>query len=181
MLRWQIAIHKYRGNMTIVHKDGNIHKNADGLSRFPLPKKIYSPDHLPEEAFPQRPIEGIIVTDLNTTFFEEVRNSYTQDKNCSILCQFLTKDSKCNSLIHALDEIWKKSYEKVKFHLLDGIIYHRTKHTCVMTVVDISLINLILKEFHESPFSGHLSEDRTREKVKTCIWWLMWKNDVAEY
>ncbi|MBW0569889.1 hypothetical protein O181_109604 [Austropuccinia psidii MF-1] len=32
MLRWQIAIQEYRGNMTIVHKDGNIHKNEDGLS-----------------------------------------------------------------------------------------------------------------------------------------------------
>ncbi|MBW0489941.1 hypothetical protein O181_029656 [Austropuccinia psidii MF-1] len=27
MPRWQIAIQEYRGNMTIVHKDGNIHKN----------------------------------------------------------------------------------------------------------------------------------------------------------
>ncbi|MBW0494102.1 hypothetical protein O181_033817 [Austropuccinia psidii MF-1] len=33
MLIWQIAIQEYRGNMTIVHKDGNIHKNSDGLSR----------------------------------------------------------------------------------------------------------------------------------------------------
>ncbi|MBW0496079.1 hypothetical protein O181_035794 [Austropuccinia psidii MF-1] len=32
MLRWQIAIKEYTGNMTIVHKAGNIHKNADGLS-----------------------------------------------------------------------------------------------------------------------------------------------------
>ncbi|MBW0589950.1 hypothetical protein O181_129665 [Austropuccinia psidii MF-1] len=40
MLRWQIAIQEYRGNMTIVNKDGNIHKNADGLSRWPLPKNI---------------------------------------------------------------------------------------------------------------------------------------------
>ncbi|MBW0576197.1 hypothetical protein O181_115912 [Austropuccinia psidii MF-1] len=29
MLRWKIAIQEYRGNMTIVHKAGNIHKNAD--------------------------------------------------------------------------------------------------------------------------------------------------------
>ncbi|MBW0583905.1 hypothetical protein O181_123620 [Austropuccinia psidii MF-1] len=50
-----------------------------------------------------------------------------------------------------------------------------------MTVVDRSLINLVLKECHDSPFSGHLSEDRTREKVKTCIWWPMWKKDVSEY
>ncbi|MBW0545764.1 hypothetical protein O181_085479 [Austropuccinia psidii MF-1] len=26
-----------------------------------------------------------------------------------------------------------------------------------------------------------LSQDRTREKIKTCIWWTMWQNDVAEY
>ncbi|MBW0565383.1 hypothetical protein O181_105098 [Austropuccinia psidii MF-1] len=40
MLRWQIAIQEYRGNMTIVNKDGNIHNNADGLSRWPLLNKI---------------------------------------------------------------------------------------------------------------------------------------------
>ncbi|MBW0561816.1 hypothetical protein O181_101531 [Austropuccinia psidii MF-1] len=50
-----------------------------------------------------------------------------------------------------------------------------------MTVVDRSLINLVLKDIHDSPFSGHLSEDRTREKVKTCIWWPMWQKDVTEY
>ncbi|MBW0566260.1 hypothetical protein O181_105975 [Austropuccinia psidii MF-1] len=101
----------YRGNINIVHKDGNIHKNVDGLSRFPLPNDIYNPAYVPEEASPHIPIEGISVTDLSTTFFEEVRNSYTKDGNCSILFQFLTKDCKDNSLIHALDEIWKKSYD----------------------------------------------------------------------
>ncbi|MBW0586026.1 hypothetical protein O181_125741 [Austropuccinia psidii MF-1] len=162
MLRWQIAIQKYRGNMTIVHKDGNIHKNADGLSRWELPNNIDNPAYVPEKASPQIPIEGISVTDLNTTFFEEVRNSYTQDEDCSILCQLLKKDCKENSLIHSLDEVWKKSYDEGAYHLLDCIIYHRTKHTYVVTVADRSLINLVLKECHDSPFSGHLSEDRTR-------------------
>ncbi|MBW0576408.1 hypothetical protein O181_116123, partial [Austropuccinia psidii MF-1] len=181
MLRWQIAIQGYKGNVTIVHKDGNIHNNADGLSRWPLPNNIDNPSHVPEEASPQIPIEGISVTDLNTTVFKEVRHSYTQDKNCSILCQLLKKYYKDSCLIHALDEVWKNSYYEGRFHLLDGIIYHRTKHTCVMTVVDRSLMNLVLKECHDNPFSGHPSEDRTREKVKTCIWWPMWQNDVAEY
>ncbi|MBW0525694.1 hypothetical protein O181_065409 [Austropuccinia psidii MF-1] len=92
MLRWQIAIQEYRGNMSIVHKDGNNHKNADGLRRWPLPNDIDNPAYVPEEASPQIPIEGISVTDLNTTFFEEVRKSYTQDKNCSILCELINKD-----------------------------------------------------------------------------------------
>ncbi|MBW0513183.1 hypothetical protein O181_052898 [Austropuccinia psidii MF-1] len=122
MLRWQIAIQEYRGNITIFHKDGNIHKNSDGLRRWPLPKNIDNPAYLPEEASPKIPIEGISVTDLITTFFEEVRSSYTQDKHCSILCQLLTKDCKYNSLINASDEIWKKLYYEGRFYLLDA--YH---------------------------------------------------------
>ncbi|MBW0470324.1 hypothetical protein O181_010039 [Austropuccinia psidii MF-1] len=180
ILRWQISMQEDRGNMTIVYKDGNIHKNADGQRRWPLPNNIYNPAYVPEEAFPKLPIDGISATDLNTTFLEEVRNSYTQDMNCSILCQVLMEDLKDHSLIHALDDVWKKSYDEGRFHLLDGIIYHRTKHTCVMKFVERSLINLVLKECHDSPFSGHLSENRTRENVKTCIWWPMWQKDVAD-
>ncbi|MBW0527712.1 hypothetical protein O181_067427 [Austropuccinia psidii MF-1] len=160
MLRWQTAIQEYRGNMTIVHKDVNIHKNSDVLSRWPLQNNIDNPAYVPEEASRQILIEGSTVTDQNTTFFEE--------------------DWKDNSLIHALYEIWKKSYDE-GVDLLDSITYHRNKHTCVMTVVDRSLINLLIKECHKSPFSGHLSEDRTKEKVKTFIWWPMWQKDVAEY
>ncbi|MBW0545825.1 hypothetical protein O181_085540 [Austropuccinia psidii MF-1] len=36
MLRWQIAIQEYRGNMNIIYKEGKSHTNADGLSRCPL-------------------------------------------------------------------------------------------------------------------------------------------------
>ncbi|MBW0580590.1 hypothetical protein O181_120305, partial [Austropuccinia psidii MF-1] len=57
-----------------------------------LPNNIDNPAYVPEEASPQIPIKGISVTDLNTTFFEEVKNSYTKDRNCNILCQLLTKD-----------------------------------------------------------------------------------------
>ncbi|MBW0510695.1 hypothetical protein O181_050410 [Austropuccinia psidii MF-1] len=181
ILRWQIAMKEYRGNMTIVHKDGNIQKNADGLSRWPLPNNIYNPAYVPEEASPHIPIEGISVTDLNTTFFEEVRRSYTQDRNCSIVCQLLTKHCKDNSLIHSLDKIWQKPYDEGRFHLLDGINFHRTKHKCVMIVVERSLINVVLKECHDSPLSGHLPEDSRREKIKTCIWWPIWQKDVSEY
>ncbi|MBW0503064.1 hypothetical protein O181_042779 [Austropuccinia psidii MF-1] len=43
MLRWKIPIQQYRGNMTIIHKAGNIHKNANGLSRWALPNKSDNP------------------------------------------------------------------------------------------------------------------------------------------
>ncbi|MBW0476811.1 hypothetical protein O181_016526 [Austropuccinia psidii MF-1] len=91
------------------------------------------------------------------------------------------KACKYSSLSSKLDEIWKKEYAEGRFHLLDGILYHRTKNTCVMTLKDRTLINTILHECHDSVASGHLSEDRTLERVKTCSWWPNWRNYVAEY
>ncbi|MBW0502527.1 hypothetical protein O181_042242 [Austropuccinia psidii MF-1] len=53
IIRWQIAIQEYRGDMAIVHIDGNIHKTEDGLSRWPSPNNIDSPAYVPEEASPK--------------------------------------------------------------------------------------------------------------------------------
>ncbi|MBW0523333.1 hypothetical protein O181_063048 [Austropuccinia psidii MF-1] len=92
MLRWQTSIQEYRGSMTIVHKAGNIHKNADGLNRWALPKTPDNPSYVPTSAEPQIPIEGINITDVGTEFFEEVRESYQRDKNCHILTTLLDKD-----------------------------------------------------------------------------------------
>ncbi|MBW0521191.1 hypothetical protein O181_060906 [Austropuccinia psidii MF-1] len=91
------------------------------------------------------------------------------------------KDCKDSSLSFKLDEIWKKAYHEGRFYLLDGILYHKTKHTCIMTLTDRTLIYTILHEFHDSVSSGHLSKDRTLERIKTFSWWPNWKNNVAEY
>ncbi|MBW0513272.1 hypothetical protein O181_052987 [Austropuccinia psidii MF-1] len=50
-----------------------------------------------------------------------------------------------------------------------------------MDLTDRTLINNVLHECHDSVSSGHLSEDRTLERVKTYSWWPNWKKDVAEY
>ncbi|MBW0518152.1 hypothetical protein O181_057867 [Austropuccinia psidii MF-1] len=50
-----------------------------------------------------------------------------------------------------------------------------------MTFTGRTLINTILHECHDSVLSGHLSEDRTLERVKTCSWWPYWRNNVADY
>ncbi|MBW0531708.1 hypothetical protein O181_071423 [Austropuccinia psidii MF-1] len=178
MLRWQIAIQEYRENMTIVHKSGNIHKNAYGLSRWALANTPGNPAWVPQE---ENHIEGICVTDIGTEFSNKVKESYKVDKNCYILCQILMKDCKDPSISSKLDETWKKAYYEGIFHLLDGIIYHQTKHTCVMALTYRALINTILNECYDSVAAGHLSEDRTLERVITCSWWPNWKKDVAEY
>ncbi|MBW0526443.1 hypothetical protein O181_066158 [Austropuccinia psidii MF-1] len=116
MLTWQIAIQEYRGNMTIVHKSGNIHNNADLLSRWALPNTSDNPAYVPTSAEPQIPIEGINITDVGTEFFE-VRESYKKDRNCHNLTALLEKDCKDASLANSLDDIWKTSYNNERFHL----------------------------------------------------------------
>ncbi|MBW0523215.1 hypothetical protein O181_062930 [Austropuccinia psidii MF-1] len=92
MLRWQIAIQEYRGKVNIVHKAANIHKNADGLRRWELANTPDNPAYVPLESEPQIPIEGINITNIRTEFFEEVRESYKQDKTFHILTSLLDKD-----------------------------------------------------------------------------------------
>ncbi|MBW0498957.1 hypothetical protein O181_038672 [Austropuccinia psidii MF-1] len=70
MLRCQIAIQEYRGNMAIVHKAGNIHKNYVGLSRWSLSNTPDNTAHVPTGSEPQIPIEGIKIKDVGTKFFE---------------------------------------------------------------------------------------------------------------
>ncbi|MBW0579894.1 hypothetical protein O181_119609 [Austropuccinia psidii MF-1] len=69
MSRWKIAIHKYRGNMAIVHKAGKIHRNADGLIWWALANTTDNPADVPLEAEPQSPIEGNNITNVGTEFF----------------------------------------------------------------------------------------------------------------
>ncbi|MBW0578002.1 hypothetical protein O181_117717 [Austropuccinia psidii MF-1] len=144
MLRWQISIQEYRGNMTIVHKAGNIHKNADGLSRWALPNTPDNPAYVPTGAEPQIPIEGINITDVGTEFFKEVRDIYKLEKNSHILTSLLDKDCEDAALANALDYIWKTSYYNGRFHLFDGILYNRFKPTCVMVLCSRISINAIL-------------------------------------
>ncbi|MBW0570203.1 hypothetical protein O181_109918 [Austropuccinia psidii MF-1] len=156
--------------MTIVHKAANIHKNADGLSRWELANTPDNPAYVPLEEEPHIPIEVIKITDIGPEFFEEVIEYYRQDKNCHILTSLLDKDCKDTSFVNALDEVWKNSHSEKRFHLFDGIIYHQTKYSCVMTLCSRLIINTILHEIHDSIYSGHMSENRTLEKVKNCAW-----------
>ncbi|MBW0531102.1 hypothetical protein O181_070817 [Austropuccinia psidii MF-1] len=178
MIRWNIAIQEYRGNMTIFHKSGNIHKTSDGLIRWALANTPENSSWVPQE---EHHLGGICVTDIGTEFFTKIEESYEMEKSCHILCQILIKDCKGPSLFSKLDEIWNKAYDEGRFHLLDGILYHRTKHTCVMTLTDRALIDTILHDCHDSFVSGHLSEDRTLDRVKACSWWPNWREGVAEY
>ncbi|MBW0529398.1 hypothetical protein O181_069113 [Austropuccinia psidii MF-1] len=160
MLRWKIAIKEYRGNMTMVHKAGNIYKNADGLSIWALTNTSDNPAYVLQVQNLKRPSQMWGQNPLYTTLL---------DKNC--------RDA---SLTNSLDYIWKTSYDNGRFHLFDGILYHGYQHTCVMGLYSRGLINTILLQCHDKIDSGNLSEDRTMEIIKTCVWWPSWRKNFIE-
>ncbi|KAA1079658.1 hypothetical protein PGT21_020011 [Puccinia graminis f. sp. tritici] len=101
--------------MTIIHKEGNLHKNTDGLSRWPLPNNVDNPAYDQENLPSSLPIMGINVTDLNEEFFNDIRDSYKQDKNCWIILQLLGKDFKDKDLSNSLEDEWKKRCKTQKW------------------------------------------------------------------
>jgi len=180
MLRWQIAIQQYRGNMTIIHKAGEKHKNADGLSRWALPNTPDNPAYDPEDE-DIFPILGIHMSDMDKVFFECVQKSYDQNSELLKLVEILRNENCAPELIASLPDNLAKHYKLGKFTLFDGLLYFRHRHSSVLVICDEVQIDTILKECHDNVDSGHFSEERTMERVKQTAWWIDWRNQVQEY
>ncbi|MBW0587772.1 hypothetical protein O181_127487 [Austropuccinia psidii MF-1] len=217
MLRWQIAIQEYRGNMTIIYKEGKSHTNADGLSRWPLVNVKSNPAYDAEIAAKipihfmeidrrnnlrfsewapesgtlesgktdsegrETPILGISSSELHNEFLSAVLKSYAKPKQCGILLQLLQHKYRSPELQSKMEETWLMAYKDNKFFLIDGLLYHREKHTSALTVVDRDHISLIVQQFHDCPYMGHMSEYMTKERVSSTPWWPKWEQELSEY
>ncbi|MBW0470788.1 hypothetical protein O181_010503 [Austropuccinia psidii MF-1] len=129
----------------------------------------------------ETPILGIGSSELHNEFLSTVMKTYSKNKKCAIFLQLLQQKYRSPELESQLEEPWLRYYKDNKFFLIDGLLYHREKHTSSLTVVDIDYISLILREFHDCPYMGHVSEDRTRERVASTAWWPKWEQELSEY
>ncbi|MBW0569394.1 hypothetical protein O181_109109 [Austropuccinia psidii MF-1] len=129
----------------------------------------------------ETPILGISSSELHNEFFSAVLKSYAKPKQCGILLQLLQQKYRSQELESQLEEPWLRPYKDKKFFLVDGLLYHREKHTSPLTVVDRDHMSLILQECHDCPYMGHMSEDRTRERVASTAWWPKWEQELSEY
>ncbi|MBW0550994.1 hypothetical protein O181_090709 [Austropuccinia psidii MF-1] len=217
MLRWQIAIQEYRGNMTIIYKEVKSHKNADGLSRCPLDNVKSNPAFDPEVAAKipihfmevdrrknfsfsewapengtldsgntdsegtETPTLGISSSEMHNDFFSAVLKSYSKHKQCGILLQLLQQKYRSSELESQLEEPWLRAYKDKKLFLIDGLLYHREKHTSALTVVDRDHNSLIPQECHDCPYMGHMRKDRTKERVASTPLWPKKEQELSEY
>ncbi|MBW0570273.1 hypothetical protein O181_109988 [Austropuccinia psidii MF-1] len=125
----------------------------------------------------ETPILGISSSELHKQFFSSVLKSYAKHKQCGLLLQLLQQKYRSPELESQLQEPWLRACKDNKFSLIVGLLYHREKHTSALTVIDWDHISLILQECNDCPYMGHLSEDRTKERVASTAWWPKWEKE----
>ncbi|MBW0564380.1 hypothetical protein O181_104095 [Austropuccinia psidii MF-1] len=93
----------------------------------------------------ETPILGISSSELHNEFFSVLLKSYAKHKQCGILLQLLQQKYRSPQLESQLEEPLLRSNKDNKFFLVDGLLYHREKHTSALTVVDRDQISVILQ------------------------------------
>ncbi|MBW0496099.1 hypothetical protein O181_035814 [Austropuccinia psidii MF-1] len=121
------------------------------------------------------PILGIGSPELQNECFNSVMKTYAKPKQCGILMQILQHKYRSPELELQLEEPWLSNYKDNKYFLIDFMLYHREKNTSALTIIDRDHLFLILQECHDFPYMGHMSEDRTKERVASMAWWPKWE------
>ncbi|MBW0475455.1 hypothetical protein O181_015170 [Austropuccinia psidii MF-1] len=129
----------------------------------------------------RNPHIGISSSELHNKLFNAMMKTYAKHKQWGILLQLLQQKYRSPELESQLGEPWLRDYKNNKSFLINGLLYHREKHKSALTVVDRDHISLILKECHDCPYMGHMSEDRTKERVERTAWWPKWEQELSEY
>ncbi|MBW0473840.1 hypothetical protein O181_013555 [Austropuccinia psidii MF-1] len=129
----------------------------------------------------ETPILGISSSELNNGFFSAVMKTYSKHKQCRILLKLLQQKYRSPELVSQLEEPLLRDYKYNRFFLMDGLLYHREKHTSALTVMYRDHISLSLQECHDCPYMGHISEDKSKERVGSTAWWPKFKQEFSEY
>ncbi|MBW0492906.1 hypothetical protein O181_032621 [Austropuccinia psidii MF-1] len=110
----------------------------------------------------ETPILGISSSQLHNDLYSVVIKTYAKVKQCGILLQPLQQKYRSPELGYQLEEPSLRDYKDNKFFLIDCLY-------------------LILHICHDCPYMGHISEDRTKERVASMAWWPKWEHQLSEY
>ncbi|MBW0537872.1 hypothetical protein O181_077587, partial [Austropuccinia psidii MF-1] len=127
------------------------------------------------------PILATGCSELHTEFLNAVMKIYAKDKQFGILLQLLQQKYRSPELESQLGEPWLRNYKDNKSFLIDGLLYHREKHTSALTIIERDHISFNLQECHDCPYMGHMSEDRAKERVASTSWCPKWEQEFSEY
>ncbi|MEQ4601430.1 MAG: reverse transcriptase family protein, partial [Pseudomonas amygdali] len=157
MLRWQLAVQEYSGLMTIVHRAGATHGNADGLSRQPLPNDASNPaSDLSNE--PEPAVHAVSTS-------EDAPASTSMQALSSALCS-AGLDNRSNPAADGEDHLDTVGVHAVSFAELNDEYFDRVKASYA-EVPELNSIYALLSRPDEE-VAGHLAalSRKLREEYK---------------
>jgi transposase InsO family protein len=188
MLRWQLYIQHYRGQMTIVHRSGASHTNVDGLSRAALPNDSLNPaadlheDDIPEVHSLEADFHAIAVSSLSEEIFDSIRAGYSDDDHLLRIYNALKASSVSKSDIQGtLSAELAPLWDSGRFFLTDDLLYLRRGLHSVLVLGDRPNKTLVISTCHDDPVAGHFDADRTLDRVRNIAWWPGISSDVTAY
>ena len=154
LARWSLALQEYQ--ITIVHKSGRLHTDADALSRYPVDKGAELDDDIPWV--------------LSTR--EE------NDDNKGIVL----KEDQRKEWADEFGKIERR--EETKFSLIDNLLYRQklTEHgSSLRLCLPSPWRNEILKACHDDISAGHMGQTRTLAKIQRRYYWKGMRQDITDY
>jgi hypothetical protein len=118
---------------------------------------------------------------------EDRVNDQDEDEDLKLLKQLvLTNPSGLTKEID-IENATRKYFIKIfdKLRVVSDNLYVNVENKCggsvLLYVVPQNKIQTIIKQLHDSIFSGHLEFPKTLERVKTRFFWLQLRQDVLNY
>ena len=188
LARWLIRIERF--NFEIVYKEGPKNGNADGLSRMP-PDIKDGEDQASNE--PEEETNGdYIICNLSVEaainlFSEEQKQEQLMDPDIKWIYELVEKHGEAKPAIDSFDTLNQKDLFSVyeSLTIKEENIYRQVQdefdRSFTQFLLPESQVDMVLRNMHESQFSGHLGIDKTWQRIKDRFYFPNMRSRIRKF
>ncbi|MBW0496276.1 hypothetical protein O181_035991 [Austropuccinia psidii MF-1] len=159
--------------MNMLYKERKSHTDVDGLRRWPLDNFKSNPAYDPE-----------VAAKIHIHFIE--KNMRKNFRFFEWIPEIGTPESGDTEPEGRETPILGISFSELPNIFLTAVMktyakHKQENHISALKVMDRDHISLILQECPDCPYMGHMSQDRTKERVARTAWWPKWEQELIEY
>ena len=194
LCRWSGIIGTY--DFSITYRPGNVHRNADSLSRRPCGKCRYCEKvefKNEEKLKDDNSCQLNVLQSGDSNWFKdrtsaENRELQQKDRNLAMLMDWKERNilptwAEISKFNHELKCLWAQ-WDRI--NLIDGVLYRQwfesgTKTSIQQLLVPLSQRKEMFNGLHESISSGHLGIKKTIGKLRRRAYWVKYKLNVIDW